>query len=168
MDTFEYTKFVAAICGSLLVFLVFQTLSHAIYDTESEFVAYEIEGVDTEDAGDGAEAEADVDVAALVASADAAGGEKVFKKCAACHKVDGTDGVGPHLNGVVGRTVAAIDGFNYSGAMAEHGGDWTPEALYAFLENPKGVVPGTAMSFAGLKKSDDRADLIAYLESTAN
>jgi cytochrome c len=160
MNTMEVTKFVGAICGSLLIFLLIQTAAHAIYNTESETVAYEIEGAETGGAG-GEEAQEDVDVSGLMAAADASAGETVFKKCAACHKLDGADGVGPHLNGVVGRPVA---GFAYSSGMTGHGGDWTPEQLYHFLGNPKEDVPGTKMSFAGLPKPEDRANVIAYLE----
>ncbi len=163
MNTMEITKFVGAICGSLLIFLLLQTAAHAIYNTASETVAFEVEGVDTGGSG-GEDAQEDVDVAALVAAADAAKGETVFRKCAACHKLDGADGVGPHLNGVVGRPVASIDGFSYSDAMAAHGGDWTPEEIFAFLANPKREVPGTKRSFAGLPKPEDRATVIAYLE----
>ena len=109
----------------------------------------------------------EIDVAALVASADVGKGEAVFRKCSACHKVDDTDGVGPHLNGVVGRNIAAVDGFGYSGALAGIDGDWTAENLYGFLLNPKGWAPGTSMGFAGLKKADDKANVIAYLASLA-
>lgn len=163
MNTMEVTKFVGAICGSLLVFLLFQTSAHAIFNTHSEAVAYEVEGVETGGSG-GEEAAEDVDVAALMAAADAAKGETVFKKCGACHKLDGANAVGPHLDAVVGRPVASVEGFAYSDGMHAHGGDWTPEALFAFLEDPKGVVPGTKMSFAGLPKPEDRANVIAYLE----
>ncbi len=167
MDTMEITKFVGAICGSLLVFLLIGFAAENIFATESEEIAYLIE------TGDDGEAEAEtpaeeVDVAALVAAADPAAGEGVFRKCAACHKVDGTDGVGPHLNGVVGREQAAVAGFNYSDALAGLGGVWDEAALYAFLENPKGYAAGTSMSFAGLNKSEERADLISYLESLGN
>lgn len=163
MDTMEITKFVGGFCGALLIFLLLNFFSNAIYDTHSEMTAYTIEVAD-----DGAEEAApaeEVDVEALVASADPADGEGVFRKCAACHKLDGTDGVGPHLNGIVGREAGAVDGFAYSDGMAAHG-PWTPEALFAFLEDPKGVIPGTKMSFAGLKKEQDRADIIAYLQAT--
>lgn len=94
-------------------------------------------------------------------------GEKVFKKCKACHKVgDGAkNGSGPQLNGIVGRDVASADGFKYSGAMTDHGGAWTPERLAAFLANPKAEIKGTKMSFAGLKKEDDVAAVIEYLKT---
>jgi len=163
MNTMELTKFVGAICGSLLIFLLIQTAAHAIYNTEAETAAYEVEGAETGGAG-GEEAAEDVDVAGLMAAADPAAGETVFKKCAACHKLDGNDGVGPHLNGVVGRPVGSVEGFSYSSGMTEHGGNWTPEELFAFLASPKKDVPGTKMSFAGLPKPEDRANVISYLE----
>ena len=162
MNTMEITKFVGAICGSLLVFLLFQTAAHAIFDTSSDVVAFSVEA--PEGTGGGEAAADSVDVAALVAAADASAGEAVFKKCAACHKLDGANGVGPHLDGVVGRTIGGVDGFTYSDGMKSHGGDWTPDNLFHFLDNPKKFVPGTKMTFAGLPKDEDRANLIAYLE----
>jgi cytochrome c len=164
MNTMEMTKLVGAVCGSLLIFLLIQLASHAIFNTHSETVAFAVEGVESGGAG-GPDAEADVDVAGLMAAADVAKGETVFKKCAACHKLDGADGVGPHLNGVIGRPVGSVGDFSYSDAMAAHGGDWTAEDLFAFLANPRKDVPGTKMSFAGLPKPEDRANVIAYLES---
>ena len=94
-------------------------------------------------------------------------GEKVFKKCKACHKVgDGAkNGSGPQLNGIVGRSVASADGFKYSGAMVDYGGEWTPERLAAFIAKPKAEIKGTKMSFAGLKKEDDVAAVIEYLKT---
>jgi len=167
MNTMEITKFVGAICGSLLVFLLIATASASIFDTRQEFAAFIIE-TDEPEAEDDAPAEEAVDVATLVAAADAAEGEGVFRKCAACHKLDGSNAVGPHLDGVVGRDKSAVPDFNYSGALAEVGGAWTVENLYAFLEDPKGYAPGTSMAFAGLAKSEERADVIAYLETYGN
>jgi cytochrome c len=90
----------------------------------------------------------------------------VFAKCKACHKVDGTDGTGPHLNGVVDRAKASISGFGYSDALLGMSADtWTPANLNDFLANPKGYAPGTKMAFAGLPKPQDRANLIAWLET---
>lgn len=167
MNTMEITKFVGAICGSLLVFMLIATASASIFSTESDVVAYSIE-TDDPDVGEEAPVEETVDVATLVAAADVAAGETQFRKCAACHKLDGSNGVGPHLDGVVGREKSAVAGFNYSGALAAVGGAWTPENLYAFLENPKGYAPGTSMAFAGLSDSEDRADVIAYLATFGN
>jgi cytochrome c len=168
MDTMEITKIVGAVCGSLLVFLLIQTAAHAIYTTHSEEVAYLIEGAETEGDGEEAPEEEAVDVAALVAEADPAGGEAVFKRCNACHKLDGTNAVGPHLDGVVGRDIASVEGFGYSDALTGLEGAWTPENIFAFIGSPKQYAPGTSMSFAGLPKPEDRADVIAYLESASN
>ncbi len=168
MNTMEITKYVGAFCGSLLVFLLITTAASSIYNTSSDVVAFSVEIPEStaEAAPEEAPAEA-VDVATLVAAADPGAGETVFRKCSACHKVDGSDGVGPHLNGVVGRPVGAIEGYSYSDSLAGHGGAWDAGELYAFLENPKGYAPGTKMAFAGLAKSEERANVIAYLETTA-
>ncbi len=100
----------------------------------------------------------------VFAAADVEAGKKVFRRCRACHKVEeGKNGVGPTLWGVVGRQIAAIEGFSYSDAMAAQGGDWTGQMLLDYLEDPKGVVPGTKMVFSGLKDLEDRVNLIAYL-----
>ena len=105
-----------------------------------------------------------VAMAGAAHAGDAEAGKKVFNKCKACHKLEeGKNGVGPSLWGVVGRPVASVEGFSYSDGMKAHGGDWTASALSAFLENPKGVVPGTKMSFGGIKDEADRAALIVYL-----
>ena len=104
-----------------------------------------------------------------LADGDALAGEKVFKKCMACHTVtDKTNKVGPHLVGVVGRKVAVVEGYSYSDSMKEYaatGTVWDDEALDAYLENPKATVLKTKMAFAGLKKEDEREDLIAFLKS---
>jgi cytochrome c len=163
MNELEITKIVGAVCGSLLAFLAISTVSHMLFDTHSDVVAFSVEVEGDAPAEEPTEAEP-VDVAMLVAGADPADGERVFRKCAACHKVDGSDGVGPHLNGVVNREAHSVAGFNYSGALPD--GAWTVENLYAFLESPKDYAPGTSMSFAGLDKSEDRAAVIAYLEAT--
>lgn len=165
MDQLEVTKIVGAVCGSLLVLLLIQTASHAIFSTHSEQVVFQIE---TEGgSGEAAPAEEE-DVTAVLASGDAAKGETVFKKCAACHKIDGSNAVGPHLDGLIGRAKGAVEGFKYSAAIPGLGGNWEPADVYHFLESPKGFAPGTTMSFAGLPKSEDRANLIAYLTSLSN
>ncbi len=101
---------------------------------------------------------------------DAEAGERVFRKCQACHMVgeDAQNRVGPQLNGLLGRAVGGVEGFNYSNALMDKNGEgvvWTPETLAAFLENPREWAPGTKMSFAGLRKEEERADVTAYLAS---
>ncbi|GLK64122.1 c-type cytochrome [Paracoccus kondratievae] len=171
-DTMTVTKAAGALIGALLFLLLMNWAASSIYNIASSGHGGEGEHaqaytIPVEETGGESEpaAEEGPDFATVLASADAAAGEKVFGKCKACHKLDGTDGTGPHLNGVVGRAVASISGFNYSDGMKAHGGDWTPEALQEFLTNPKSVVKGTKMAFAGLPKVQDRANLIAYLQS---
>lgn len=103
------------------------------------------------------------------AEGDIVKGEKVFKRCLACHVVTDTiNKVGPHLVGVVGRKVASVEGYAYSTSMKEYAATqaiWDEAALAAYLKNPKAVVAKTKMAFAGIKKEDELADLIAYLKS---
>lgn len=108
---------------------------------------------------------ADLDTA--LAAADLSKGERVFKKCVACHTAEegGRNKTGPNLFGTVGGPVAAKDGFKYSKGLIEYGGEWTIERLDAFLTKPRAEVKGTKMSFVGLKKESDRANLIAYLNT---
>ncbi len=106
-----------------------------------------------------------------MAGGDAEHGKKVFRKCKACHYVDKEKNkVGPYLKGVVGRKAASVEGFKYSAAMkakGEEGLVWTEENLDKYLTKPKAFTPHNKMSFAGLKKAEDRADVIAYLKSMA-
>lgn len=110
--------------------------------------------------------EKSVDIAALLKTADFDRGAKIFKKCATCHTINkgGANKVGPNLYSVVGRKRAAISSFKYSEAMIKKGGSWSRDDLNLFLTKPKAFVSGTKMGFAGLKKPQDRADAILYLE----
>lgn len=103
------------------------------------------------------------------AEGDAAKGEKVFAKCKACHVADAeTNRVGPYLKGVIGRNVASVADYKYSEAMLEFAKthpQWTDELFLQYIENPKAMVPKTKMVFPGLKKEEDRADLLAYLKT---
>ena len=106
--------------------------------------------------------------ASALAAGDPANGEKLFKKCAACHSLEaGRKKVGPSLHGVIGRTAGTADGYRYSKAMTAYGQSgvvWGADTLNVYLEAPRKVVKGTKMSFPGLKKAQDRADVIAYLK----
>src|SRR6056297_1178883 len=107
--------------------------------------------------------------AAMVAAADPADGESVFRRCAACHAVeDGRNKVGPHLYGVVGADIASVEGFSYSDTLKGLEGEWTVDRMSAWLENPREFAPGNRMGYPGLKDEADRAAVIAYLQSVAN
>jgi cytochrome c len=173
-NTMTVTKTASAVIGSLLFLMLVSWFASSLYHVgysghvaEGEEIPQAYRIPVEESAGAAEEAvEEGPDFATLLAAADPAAGEKSFGKCKSCHKLDGSDGVGPHLNGVVERDVAAVEGFNYSDAMAAHEGVWTPEELNAFITNPKAHVPGTKMSFAGIKSADERANLVAYLQTT--
>jgi cytochrome c len=162
-DTMTLTKGIAAVCGSLLVYLFASWAAEAIYSTAPEggHGGEEVAQAYTIDTG---ASEEGPDFATLLASADVAAGEKVFGKCKACHKIDGGKGTGPYLNGILTRNHAAVADFAYSEALvAMASAPWTPEELNTFLTNPKAYAPGTKMSFAGLPKAEDRANVVAYL-----
>lgn len=160
-----FTKIVGSFCGALLIFLLGKWAAETLYHVGGahgeEVAVYVIETGEEEATEEEVVA---VNFDTMIETADAAKGEKVFGKCRACHKLEaGENAAGPYLYNVVGRDVGAAAGFNYSGALNEVADVWTPENLYHFLENPRGWAPGTSMGFAGLNKSDDRQNLIAYL-----
>ena len=169
-DTMTMTKVLGALCGSLLVFLLGGFAADTIYhtgeaghgDEHAQAYVIEVEGGEAEVE----EEVVEIDFDEMMASSDADKGAKVFSKCKACHKLDeGGNGTGPSLYGIVGKDIAATEGYGYSDVLTGKQGEWTPAQLQAFLENPKAYAPGTKMSFAGLKKIEDRANLIAYLET---
>jgi cytochrome c len=130
-----------------------------------EQMGYPIEGAEEETKGGGA-GKAEQPIAALLATADAGRGEKVFAKCAACHTIapGGPNGIGPNIHGIMGQPVAGR-GFAYSDALKGKGGTWTWEVMSDWLRNPKAFAPGTKMTFAGIPDGQDRADLLVYLNS---
>ena len=166
MDTLEINKIVGSLVGALLIYLGAQFFAEMILEGDHGHGEYAYSVEIEEDGEEAAEAEPEIDVASVLASGDPARGEQVFRKCSACHKIEqGANGVGPHLYGVVGRDIGAVDSYGYSGALSEQGAEeWTPETLFAFLENPSEWAPGTSMGFAGLDKPKDRAAVIAYLQ----
>ncbi|MCB1382559.1 MAG: cytochrome c family protein [Notoacmeibacter sp.] len=105
--------------------------------------------------------------APAMADGDAAAGKKVFNKCKACHDVEGKNKVGPHLDGVIGRASGAVEDFKYSDAMKAAGKTWDEATLAEYLKDPKAFIPGNKMAFAGLKKDEDVANIIAYLKDPA-
>ncbi|NNC73342.1 MAG: cytochrome c family protein [Sphingomonadaceae bacterium] len=116
------------------------------------------------DATDGSSERGDAEAREVAATGGADAGEAVFRRCAACHSIEpGENRVGPSLHGVVGREIGGVGDFRYSDANQQFDGDWTEDNLNAYLENPRGFMPGTTMAFAGIPNEQDRADLIAYL-----
>ena len=111
-----------------------------------------------------------IDIAALIAMGDIATGEKVFKKCAACHSIvkGGKNNIGPALYNVVGRDVGAVSDYKYSKALAAYGKAWTFEELNGYLVKPAKWIKGTKMAFAGLRKEKDRASVILYLNQNSD
>ncbi|PVA07487.1 c-type cytochrome [Thalassorhabdomicrobium marinisediminis] len=166
-DTMTLTKVIGALCGTLLVFLLGGWAAETIYhggghgEHEQAYVIPVAGGDEGEEPAEEGPAFEE-----FYAEASAADGESLWRACSACHQLeDGANGVGPHLYGVVGRDVASVDGFNYSGSLIAVNDVWTPEELNHFLENPRGYAPGTAMTYNGMRKIEDRANLIAYLDS---
>jgi cytochrome c len=103
---------------------------------------------------------------AAAAEGDPAAGERVFRQCQACHVVDAEQNrVGPHLVGIFGREAGAVDGFNYSPAMANSGIVWDDDTIGEYLADPRGYIPGNRMAFAGLRNPEQIADVIAYMRS---
>jgi cytochrome c len=133
-----------------------------------EKMGYTVEGVEQEGGGDAAAAEQPA--AFYVSKGDPAKGAEVFKKCGACHsdQKGGPNQIGPQLWDVVGRPVASEAGFAYSDALKGKSGPWTFDELFAWLKSPKAYAPGTKMTFAGLSKPEDRADVIAYLNTQSD
>ncbi len=156
---------IALISGKVVDFLYNGGPEHPGHE-EKEARGYKIDVVETANAAEGAAPAGAGDLSALYATADVAAGEKfVQAKCTVCHDVSkgGTNKVGPHIWGVFNRTVASVGDFSYSSGMKAHGGKWDFEALNKFLWSPAKTVPGTMMSFAGIGKDQDRANVIAYL-----
>ncbi len=172
-DTMTLTKLIGGLCGTLLVYLLGGWFAETVYAAgassgsshdEGESMAYVIR---VEDDGDEEVVDEGPSFEEIFAMADAAEGEGLFRACAACHKLEaGENGAGPYLYGVVGRDVGTAEGFgSYSGALTEVADVWTPANLNLFLENPRGWAPGTSMGYNGMRRIEDRANLIAYLDS---
>jgi len=176
MDSFEWNKIFMGLGFSALALLGIREVTGAVYHVDKpEAPGYIVAGVEEAGAATGAAAGGALvmpDFGTVLAAADVAAGEKVFAKCTQCHTADkgGPNKIGPNLYGVVGNHHAHLgDGFAYSAAMKALSGEtWDYEHLYAFLENPGKVIKGTKMAFAGLKKSEDRLNVIAFLRSKAD
>lgn len=174
MNSFEFNKIAGAVLGSALLVFGLSSLAGVIYHSETpEKPGYAIEVAEA-DTGGGAAAggeTATVALGTLLASADAGKGQAASKACAACHDFTkgGPNKTGPNLWGVVGRKHGSHEGFTYSAAMAAKSSeDWTYEALNDFIHSPKTAIPGTKMTYGGMKKDVDRANLLAYLATLSD
>jgi cytochrome c len=170
MDSFEINKILGAVLGTLLITLSLNIVAGAMFSPHKpEKPGYDI--VVTElPAGGGAVAAPEVPVEQLLATANPEKGASIAKKCLACHDFTkgGPNKVGPNLYGIVNRDRASHEGFSYTAAMKAKVGKWTVQDLYTYLNSPRAFVPGTSMAFAGISKGQDRADVIAYLNTLAD
>ena len=166
MDSFEINKILAAILMVALIIIGIGKLTNLIFYVEKpETPGYAVKVEQTVVAStqsDPATNDVKTDIAALMAMGDLATGEKVFKKCAACHSIakGGKNAIGPALYNVVSRKVGSIDDYKYSKALSEYGKEWTFEELNGYLIKPAKWIKGTKMAFAGLRKEKDRASVI--------
>jgi len=179
MDSLEFSKIAGAILSALLVIFGVKTfidikLSHPAHtDAKAGYkLPVQTAAADAKGAAAGAAAPAPAafsfaKVAELLPKASADNGKAVFKKCASCHTADqgGKNMVGPNLYGVMGRKMGAVEGFGYSEDLKAKGGEWTPETLAQFINNPKGLIAKTKMVFAGLADPAEIADLLAFLKA---
>lgn len=172
MDSFELNKIMGAVLGCCLALLTLNIAAGAIFAPHKPAKpGYDIAVQEAAPAGKpGAPAAPEEPIAKYLASADVARGETSAKKCIACHTFGKGEPnrVGPNLYGIVGRAKAAVAGFNYSAAMKGKGGTWTIDDLNAYLLNPKAMIPGTNMNFAGIPRPTERADLLSYLNSKSD
>lgn len=173
MDSFEFNKYAMAGLGILFIVMSLNFLSDGIFHSDKpEQQGYAVEVAEASTGGSDEPAGPAYDpINSMLASADIAAGEKVAKKCAACHSFDegGANKVGPALYGIVNRPIASVGDFGYSSALKAYAADktWNYDELNGFLWKPKTFVKGTSMGFGGIKKTQDRANIVAYLRSLA-
>ena len=173
MDSFELNKIIAAVLMVALLVIGIGKLSDVIFYVEKPKTpgyAIDIEQAVTASTVSSEVVEEKIDIAALMAMGDLAIGEKVFKKCAACHSIvkGGKNNIGPALYNVVGRQTGVINDYKYSKALSGYGKQWTFEELNGYLIKPAKWIKGTKMAFAGLRKEKDRASVILYLNQNSD
>ena len=170
MNSFEINKIITAILVTILVVFGIGKISDIIFDKDDKnIVAYKVETPEGT-TGEANAAETNVDLNALFAMADIAHGEKVFKKCKACHSINAGGGnkIGPKLWNVMFRPVGSIADYKYSKALASYGKEWNWEEMNGFLTKPSKWIKGNKMGFAGLKDERDRASVILYLNQSSD
>ena len=173
MDSFEINKVIAAVLMVALLVIGISKLSDLVFYVEKpETPGYSVEEQEVTNVSVSSEkmTEKIVDIAALMSLGDVASGEKIFKKCAACHSIvkGGKNNIGPALYNVVGRKVGAVSDYKYSKALAGYDKAWTFEELNGYLIKPAKWIKGTKMAFAGLRKEKDRASVIKYLNQNSD
>ena len=174
MDSFELNKIIAAVLLTALIVIGINKFADIVFQVEKpKQSAYKVEGVKLASSAETTTEVKEVvqlDIKEILALGDLIHGEKVFKKCSACHIVakGGKNLIGPALYGVVGRPAAFIEGYAYSKALKAHGKNWSFEELNGFLLKPKSYIKGTKMAYAGLRKDKDRASVILYLNSQSD
>jgi cytochrome c len=168
MSDLGFNKIAGAVLATGFAIVGLNQLSAIIYETEKpEKPGYDVPVVEAAGPG-GPEVDTPPDWGTVLPAADVAAGQAIFAKCGSCHKPTDENATGPGLNGLVGRKPATHPGFAYSAAMTDFGAKqpvWDYEHLYEYLKAPAKYVPGTKMTFAGLKKRDDRINVIAYLHT---
>ena len=173
MDSFELNKIIAAILMVALLVIGLGKIADGIFTVKkpkNPGYYVEVESQSTSAVSQVAEVVEKIDIAAIMALGDIASGEKIFKKCAACHSINkgGKNKIGPALYNVVGRAVGGVDDYKYSKALSSYGKEWTLEELNGFLTKPSAYLKGTKMSYAGLRKEKDRASVIKYLNENGD
>jgi cytochrome c len=171
MDSFELNKILGALLGTCLALVALRIVAGAVFAPPAlAKPGYDIAVKEEQPAQPPGGAAAAVPIETLLASASVQAGQSASKVCLTCHNLAKGQGnkVGPDLFGVVGRPIASDPGFNYSAALKATGGNWTFDALNKWLQNPRGDIPGSAMTFAGVPSEKQRADIIAYLNSNSD
>jgi cytochrome c len=171
MDSFELNKVLGAVLGTCLFLLAVHIASGAIFPPETlAKPGYEIAVPETHEGGGAPAAPTEVPIESMLPSASIKLGQTDVRVCQACHTFQKgqPNNIGPNLYGVVGRPIASVVGFNYSPALKAKGGTWTFDALNTWLKNPRGDVPGTLMTFAGIDEEKERADVIDFLNSNSD
>jgi cytochrome c len=170
-NSFELNKVLGAVLGTCLIVLALNIGAGALFSPPVPAKpGFAIAAAEPEHGGAPAAKEPEVPVPVLLAKANVEKGKTVAKQCQACHTFEkgGPNRVGPNLYNVVGNERGEGRGFNFSQAMKAKGGKWTFDELFKFLEDPRGYIPGTAMTFAGIKNPQQRADVIAFLDTLSD
>ena len=172
MDSFEINKIIAAILLTALIVIGIGKFTDILFHVEKlKESAYKVEGLETTVASTSLNSQIKVaekvNISQLLALGNLAHGEKVFKKCSACHMIasGGKNMIGPNLWGVIGRTAGSVSDYKYSKAMVAYAKQWDFEEMNSYLIKPRAYIKGTKMAFAGLRKEKDRASVILYLNS---